>query len=80
MTRSTISVTALQLDMAVGVSLPTTGAVTADPFKPTADAASMVIGMGSAAATLQFNGNGQNVKVSGPKPEPNALPVDAPLI
>jgi hypothetical protein len=40
----------------------------------------MVIGLGSAAATLQFNGNGQTVKASCPKPEPDALLVDAPLI
>jgi len=75
-----IPVTTLQRDKAVVVSLPTTGTVTAGPFKPTTGAASMVIGMGSAAATLQFNGNGQNVKVSCPKPEPDALLVDAPLI
>lgn len=72
--------TTLQRDKPVIVSLPTNGTVTAGPFKPTAGAASMVVGMGSAAASLQFNGNGQTVKVSCPKPEPDALLVDAPLI
>jgi hypothetical protein len=77
---TTIPVTTLVRDTPVIVSLPTAGTVTAGPFKPTAGAASMVIGMGSAAATLQFNGNGQNVKATCPKPEPDALLVDAPLI
>jgi len=77
---TSIPVTSLQRDTPVIVSLPTSGTVTAGPFKPTAGAASMVIGMGSAAASLQFNGNGQNVPVSCPKPEPDALLVDAPLI
>jgi hypothetical protein len=72
--------TQLQRDTAITLSLPTSGTVTAGPFKPTAGAASMVIGLGAAAATFQFNGNGQNVKVSCPKPEPDALLVDAPLI
>lgn len=75
-----IPVTALQRDKAVILSLPTTGTVKAGPFKPTTGAASMVIGLGSAAATLQFNSNGQNVKVSCPRPQPDALLVDAPLI
>jgi hypothetical protein len=75
-----IPVTTLVRDTPVIVSLPTNGTVTAGPFKPTAGAASMVIGMGSAAATLQFNGNGQDVKATCPKPEPDALLVDAPLI
>jgi hypothetical protein len=77
---TTIPVTTLVRDTPVTVSLPTAGTVTAGPFKPTAGAASMVIGMGSAAATLQFNGNGQDVKATCPKPEPDALLVDAPLI
>jgi hypothetical protein len=77
---TTIPVTTLVRDTPVIVSLPTAGTVTAGPFKPTAGAASMVIGMGSAAATLQFNGNGQDVKATCPKPEPDALLVDAPLI
>jgi hypothetical protein len=72
--------TTLQRDTAITLSLPANGTVTAGPFKPTAGAASMVIGMGAAAATFQFNGNGQNVKVTCPKPEPDALLVDAPLI
>ena len=75
-----IPATTLVRDTPVIVSLPTSGTVTAGPFKPTAGAASMVIGMGSAAASLQFNGSGQNVPVSCPKPEPDALLVDAPLI
>jgi hypothetical protein len=72
--------TTLQRDRRFVVSLPTMGTVKAGPFKPTAGAESMVIGLGSAAATLQFNGNGQTVKASCPKPEPDALLVDAPLI
>ncbi len=72
--------TTLVRDQAITLSLPTTGKVTAGPFTPTAGAASMVIGLGAAAATFQFNGDGQSVKVSCPKPEPDALLVDAPLI
>jgi hypothetical protein len=75
-----IPTTTLQRDTPVIVSLPTNGTVTAGPFKPSATAASMVIGMGSAAATLQFNGNGQAVPVTCPKPEPDALLVDAPIL
>lgn len=75
-----IPVTLLQRDTPIVVSLPTSGTLTAGPFTPTAGSASMVIGLGSAAASLQFNGNGQNVPVTCPKPEPDALLVDAPLI
>lgn len=72
--------TVLQHDQAIVVSLPVNGTVTAGPFRPNLTAASMVVGMGSAAASLQFNGSGQTVKVSCPKPEPDALLVDAPVI
>lgn len=72
--------TMLQRDTKLVLSLPTSGTVTAGPFKPSTTAASMVIGMGSAAATLQFNGNGQPVKATCPKPEPDALLVDAPIL
>lgn len=75
-----IPATALQRNTAVVISLPTTGTVTAGPFKPGTSAASMVIGMGNAAASLQFNGSSQVVPVSCPKPEPDALLVDAPII
>jgi hypothetical protein len=75
-----IPATTLQRDKPIVVSLPTTGTVTAGPFKPDASAASMVIGMGSAAASLQFNGSSQVVPVSCPKPQPDALLVDAPII
>lgn len=71
--------TVLQRDTKIVLSLPTNGTVTAGPFKPTGTA-SVVIGMGSASATFQFNGNGQNVKATCPKPEPDALLVDAPVI
>lgn len=72
--------TQLQRNTPIVVSLPTNGTVTAGPFKPTAGAASMVIGLGSAAASLQFNGSSQVIKASCPKPEPDALLVDAPVI
>lgn len=75
-----IPATTLQRNTAVVISLPTTGTVTAGPFQPGTSAASMVIGMGSAAASLQFNGSSQVVPVSCPKPEPDALLVDAPII
>ncbi len=75
-----IPATTLQRDKAIVVSLPTTGTVNAGPFTPGTSAASMVIGMGSAAASLQFNGSSQVVPVSCPKPQPDALLVDAPII
>lgn len=75
-----IPATTLQRNTAVVVSLPTTGTVTAGPLKPGTSAPSMVIGMGSAAASLQFNGSSQVVPVTCPKPEPDALLVDAPII
>ncbi len=77
---TSIPETFLQRDKPVTVSLPTSGTVTAGPFKPSATAESMVIGMGSASASLQFNGNGQVVKAVCPKPEPDALLVDAPIL
>lgn len=77
---TSIPATTLQRNQPVIVSLPTSGTVTAGPFKPTAGAASMVIGLGGAAASLQFNGSSQVIKASCPKPEPDALLVDAPLI
>ncbi len=72
-------VTVLQRDTKIVLSLPTNGTVTAGPFKPTGTN-SVVIGLGAAAATFQFNGDGQNVKAVCPKPEPDALLVDAPVI
>ncbi|RZL10590.1 MAG: hypothetical protein EOP40_05825 [Rubrivivax sp.] len=72
--------TFLQRDKPLTVSLPTSGTVTAGPFKPSATAESMVIGMGSASASLQFNGSSQVIKATCPKPEPDALLVDAPIL
>jgi hypothetical protein len=70
----------LQRDTPITVSLPTSGAIAAGPYKHTADAKFMVIGMGAAAATFQFNGSGASVKATCPKPEPDALLVDAPIL
>lgn len=75
-----IPLTTLQRNTAVTISLPTNGTVSAGPFRPNWFADTMVVGMGSAAATLQFNSNGQSVPVSCPKPEPDALLIDAPVI
>jgi hypothetical protein len=75
-----LPLTTLQRDTPVVLSLPTTGTVTAGPFRPNWLADTMVVGLGSAAATLQFNGNGEAVKVTCPKPEPDALLVDAPIL
>jgi hypothetical protein len=72
--------TTLQRNTPIIVSLPTTGSIQAGPYKPAAGATTMVIGMGSAAATFQFNGGGQSVKATCPKPEPDALLVDAPIL
>jgi hypothetical protein len=74
-----IPATVLKRDTPVIVSLPTTGTVTAGPFTPTGTN-SMVIGLGNAEASLQFNGSSQVIKASCPKPEPDALLVDAPVI
>jgi len=79
-TGTDIPLTTLQRNTPVVVSLPVSGKLTAGPFRPTLNAETMVIGMGSAAATLEFNGDGQSVPVSCPKPEPDALLVDAPVI
>lgn len=75
-----IPVTTLQRNTPVTVSLPVDGNIAAGPFRPTLTADTMVIGLGSAAATLQFNGDGQPVPVSCGKPEPDALLLDAPVI
>lgn len=72
--------TTLRRDTPITVSLPVNGTVTAGPFRPNLLAETMVVGMGSASATLQFNGNGQDVKATCPKPEPDALLIDAPVI
>lgn len=77
---TSIPTTTLQRNTPIVVSLPTSGTVSAGPFTPSSTAASMVIGMGSAAASLQFNGSSQVVPVTCPKPEPDALLVDAPII
>lgn len=75
-----IPVTTLQRDTPITVSLPTNGTVTAGPFRPNLFADTMVVGLGSAAASLQFNGSSEVVKVTCPKPEPDALLIDAPII
>lgn len=72
--------TTLQRNTPITLSLPTSGAIQAGPYTPAAGASTMVIGMGSAAATFQFNGNGQSVKATCPKPTPDALLVDAPIL
>lgn len=76
---TSIPTVTLQRDTKIVLSLPTNGTVTAGPIKPTGTN-SVVIGLGSAAASFQFNGNGQTVKAVCPKPEPDALLVDAPVI
>lgn len=70
----------LQRNTPVTVSLPVGGNIAAGPFRPTPGAETMVIGLGSAAATLQFNGTPQPVPVSCGKPDPDALLLDAPVI
>lgn len=75
-----IPVVTLQRNTPITVSLPVDGNIAAGPFRPTPTADTMVIGMGSAAATLQFNGTAQAVPVSCGKPEPDALLLDAPII
>ncbi len=79
-TGTEIPLTRLERDKAIVLSLPTVGTVQAGPYKPDANAQFMVIGMGSAAATFQFNGNGQSLKANCPKPTPDALLVDAPIL
>ena len=75
-----LPVTVLQRNTPITLSLPVSGSISAGPFRPTSGAETMVIGMGSAAASLQFNGGGPVIKVTCPKPEPDALLVDAPVI
>ena len=72
--------TVLQRNTKIVLSLPASGTIAAGPYKPAAGAETMVIGLGSAAATFQFNGNGQNVKATCAKPVPDALLVDAPIL
>jgi len=72
--------TVLQRNTKIVLSLPASGTIAAGPYTPAAGAQTMVIGMGSAAATFQFNGNGQSVTATCPKPTPDALLVDAPIL
>lgn len=75
-----LPITYLQYDTPVVLSLPVNSTVTAGPFVPDQDAESMIVGLGSAAGTLYFNGSGEPVPASCPKPEPDALLIDAPII
>lgn len=75
-----VPITYLQYDTPIVLSLPMDSTVTAGPFVPDQDAESMIVGLGSAAATLYFNGSGEPVQASCPKPEPDALLIDAPII
>ena len=75
-----IPVTTLQRDTKIVLSIPASGTLTAGPYKPTAKGTNMVIGMGTAAATFQFNGSGNNVQATCAKPSPEALLVDAPVL
>jgi hypothetical protein len=72
--------TTLQRDTHIIVPLPAGSTVTAGPFQPDTGATDMVIGLGAASASLRFNGNSQVVPVTCPKPAPDALLVDAPVI
>lgn len=72
--------TPLQADTPVTVSLPTDSTVTAGPFFPNWFAESMIVGLGSASASLRFNGGGETVEASCPRPEPDAYLIDAPII
>ncbi len=71
--------TALVRDQRIVMSLPTSGTITTTPIKPTGTQ-SVVIGMGTAAATFEFNNNGKQVKATCERPVPDALLVDAPVI
>jgi hypothetical protein len=75
-----IPLTTLQRDTKIVLSIPATGTLVAGPYKPVAKGTNMVIGMGTAAATLKFNGAGADVKATCAQPKPEALLVDAPVM
>lgn len=71
----------LERDKRVTVPVPADGStLTAGPFYPSWFAKSMVVGLGTASASLEFNGNGQTVEANCPMPDPNALLIDAPIL
>lgn len=71
----------LERDQRLTIPVPADGStLTAGPFFPGWFAESMVVGLGTASASLEFNGNGQTVEASCPMPDPNALLIDAPII
>jgi hypothetical protein len=72
--------TMLQRDTKIVLSIPSSGTLTAGPYKPNAKGTNMVIGMGTAAATFKFNGAGADVKATCAQPKPEALLVDAPVL
>jgi len=75
-----IPTTVLQRDTKIVLSIPSTGTLSAGPYKPTAKGTNMVLGMGTAAATFKFNGSNADVKATCAKPSPEALLVDAPVL
>jgi hypothetical protein len=75
-----LPLTTLQRDTKIVLSIPATGTLVAGPYKPVAKGTNMVLGMGTAAATLKFNGTGADVKATCAQPKPEALLVDAPVL
>lgn len=59
------------------IPLPATGTLRAGPFTPIAGAESIVLGLGSASADLQFDGEAEATPATCDAPSPDALLVDA---
>jgi len=75
----TIPSTPLVRDKDIILSLPTTGTITAGPFRPTATSESVAISLGTAKATFRFDGNAGEIAINCAKPFPEVFLVENPV-
>lgn len=61
------------------IPLPASGTLSAGPFRPTATASAVVLGLGSAEAQLAFDDEAATSLATCGRPSPDALLVDAPV-
>ncbi|MDQ7808338.1 hypothetical protein Q5425_31780 [Amycolatopsis sp. A133] len=71
--------TPLVRDKDIVLPLPSTGTLSAGPFRPDAGASSVAVSLGSAAATITFNGNAGELPITCGAPSPEVYLVENPV-
>ncbi|HEY3479474.1 MAG TPA: hypothetical protein VGL02_11325 [Streptomyces sp.] len=71
--------TPLVRDQDIVLPLPANGTLSAGPFRPDPGANSVAVSLGSAAATIAFNGNAGELPITCGAPSPEVYLVENPV-